>query len=108
MEILVDASLCSKSGGVQVALAFINQISADSNFEIICVVSPQLNEQINTNVKKRIKHYYIENIEPIYKKFSQGKRISLIEKKHNPAFKIESLDKAFIIDLKRLLKNVTG
>src|SRR5690606_27368897 len=26
----------------------------------------------------------------------------------NPVFKIESLDKAFIIDLKRLLENVTG
>ena len=86
MEILVDASLCSKGGGVQVALAFINQISADSNFEIICVVSPQLNEQINTNVKKRIKHYYIEKNENIFKKLQQGRRISLIEERHNPDF----------------------
>lgn len=84
MRILIDSSIVSKGGGVQVALSFIENISIDPGFEVICVVNPEIDKQLSTLAKKKIKHYYIESIEPSYKKFSQGKRISLIEQKHKP------------------------
>lgn len=86
MKILIDCSIVSKGGGVQVALSIIENIAVDKNFEVVCVVNTEIDKQLSLSAKNGIKHYYIENIEPIYKKFSQGKRISLIEKKHNPDF----------------------
>ncbi|ETR96552.1 glycosyltransferase [Acinetobacter lactucae] len=86
MKILIDSSIVSKGGGVQVALSIIENIAADKDFEVVCVVNTEIDKQLSLSVRNNIKHYYIENIEPIYKKFSQGKRISLIEKKHNPDF----------------------
>ncbi|EXS32112.1 glycosyltransferase [Acinetobacter sp. 826659] len=86
MKILIDSSIVSKGGGVQVALSIIENITADKDFEVVCVVNTEIDKQLSLSARNNIKHYYIENIEPIYKKFSQGKRISLIEKKHNPDF----------------------
>ncbi|WP_447511907.1 glycosyltransferase [Acinetobacter geminorum] len=86
MKILIDSSIVSKGGGVQVALSIIENIAADKDFEVVCVVNNEIDKQLSLSARNNIKHYYIENIEPIYKKFSQGKRISLIEKKHNPDF----------------------
>lgn len=86
MKILIDSSIVSKGGGVQVALSIIENIAADKDFEVVCVVNAEIDKQLSLSARNNIKHYYIENIEPIYKKFSQGKRISLIEKKHNPDF----------------------
>lgn len=86
MKILIDSSIVSKGGGVQVALSIIENIAADKDFEVVCVVNTEIDKQLSLSARNNIKHYYIENIEPIYKKFSQGKRISLIEKKHNPDF----------------------
>lgn len=82
--ILVDASITSKGGGLQVALSFIENIAIDPSFEVICVVNPEIDKQLSNLAKDSIKHYYVESIEPIYKKFAQGKRISKIEQKHNP------------------------
>lgn len=84
MKLMIDASICSKGGGVQVALSFIENIAIDSSFKVICVVNPEIDQQLSLQAKENIKHYYVESIEPIYKKISQGKRISEIEKKHNP------------------------
>lgn len=84
MKILIDASLCSKGGGVQVALALLENIAIDSTFEVICVVNYEIASQLSNLAKQRIEHYYIENIEPIHKKNSQAKRISDIEVKHKP------------------------
>lgn len=84
MKILIDASIVSKGGGVQVALALLENISRDPTFEVICVVNPEIDKQLSILAKKNIKHYYIESIEPIYKKFFQGKRIAEIEKRHKP------------------------
>jgi len=86
MKILIDSSIVSKGGGVQVALSIIENIAADKDFEVVCVVNTEIDKQLSLSARNNIKHYYIENIEPIYKKFSQGKRISLIEQKHNPDF----------------------
>jgi glycosyltransferase involved in cell wall biosynthesis len=86
MKIMVDASITSKGGGVQVALSLIENIAVDPTFEVICVVNPEIDKQLSILTKQKIKHYYIESIEPIYRKFLQGKRISEIEKKYNPSF----------------------
>lgn len=84
--ILIDASITSKGGGVQVALSFIENIVLDSSFEVVCVVNSEIDKQLSNLAKERIKYYHIENVEPIYKKFFQGKRISDLEKKYNPDF----------------------
>ncbi|AZC01301.1 hypothetical protein DKE52_020220 [Acinetobacter pittii] len=78
--------LFPKGGGVQVALSIIENIATDENFEVICVVNTEIDKQLSLSAKSNIEHYYVENIEPIYKKFIQGKRISLIEQKHKPDF----------------------
>ena len=84
MRIFIDASVVSKGGGVQVALSFIENIAFDPNFEVICIVNPEIDKQLSNLVKQNIKYYYIESIEPIYNKFFQGNRISKIEKKYKP------------------------
>lgn len=84
MKVLLDASICSKGGGIQVALALIENISKDQNFEVVCIVNPEIDQQLSLRAKENITHYYVEKIEPIYKKISQGKRIAEIEKRHKP------------------------
>lgn len=84
MKILVDASVCSKGGGVQVALALINNIALDQAFEVICVTSEQVDAQLTSEIKFSIQHYYPEKNENIFGKKRQGKRLLEIEKKHNP------------------------
>lgn len=84
MKILIDASLTSKGGGVQVALSVLENISLDPLFEVICVVNPEIDQQLSAVAKKSIKYYYVEKVEPIYRKFLQGRRIAKIEKKHKP------------------------
>jgi len=84
MKIMVDAAITSKGGGVQVALSIIENIALDPSFDVICVVNPEIDKQLSIKAKESVEHYYVESIEPIYKKFAQGKRISKIEKKHNP------------------------
>ena len=86
MKILVDASITSIGGGVQVALSVIENIANDNDFDVICVTNPEIDRQLSENTKSKFKHYYVEDIVPIYSKFKQGGRLSLIEKKHNPDF----------------------
>lgn len=84
VRLMIDASIVSKGGGVQVALSLIENIAIDPSFEVICVVNPEIDKQLSILAKESIKHYYVESIEPIYKKISQGKRIAEIEKRHKP------------------------
>lgn len=84
MIILIDASITSKGGGVQVALSLIENIAADSDFQVTCIVNSEIDKQLSSATKDSFENYYVEKIEPIYKKFSQGKRISKIEKLINP------------------------
>lgn len=84
MKILIDASISSKGGGVQVALSLIKNISQDPQFEIVCVTSPQVDAQLSDEVKSKIGYYYAEKNESIFGKRRQGKRIALIEEKHRP------------------------
>lgn len=84
MKLMIDASVCSKGGGVQVALSFLENIAFDSEFELICVVNPEIDKQLSIAAKDKIKDYYVECVEPVYKKIIQGQRISKIEKNHAP------------------------
>ncbi|MFW2075065.1 glycosyltransferase [Acinetobacter gerneri] len=84
MKILIDASVCSKGGGVQVALSLIKNIISDSEFEVIFVSSPQIDSQLTDEQKSKIKYYYSEINENIFGKRRQGKRLKSIEEKHNP------------------------
>lgn len=84
MKILIDASVCSKGGGVQVALSLINNIILDSSFEVILVASPQIDAQLTNAQKTKISFYYAEVDENILNKNKQGKRLSEIEKMHEP------------------------
>lgn len=84
MKILIDASVCSKGGGVQVALSLISNIISDPLFEVIFVASPQIDAQLTNAQKTKISFYYAEVDENILNKKKQGKRLSEIEKKHQP------------------------
>ncbi|AVZ86872.1 glycosyltransferase [Acinetobacter sp. WCHA45] len=84
MKILVDASLVSKGGGVQVALAFLENISKDPCFKAICIVNEVIDRQLDYSVKDNFYFYCVEESVPIYKKFRQGKRISVLERRFNP------------------------
>lgn len=84
MKILIDASVCSKGGGVQVALSLINNIILDPTFDVIFVASPQIDTQLTDAQKTKISFYYPEIDENILNKTKQGKRLSEIEKKHQP------------------------
>ena len=84
MKILIDASVCSIGGGVQVALAVINNIAQDPTFDVICVTSPQVDMQLSPEIKAKITYYYPEVNENIFGKRKQGKRLSAIEEKYKP------------------------
>ncbi|WP_180028522.1 glycosyltransferase [Acinetobacter sp. YH16032] len=86
MKLMVDASITSVGGGVQVALAFIENIANDPEFEVICVVNTQIDQQLSVLTKSKFKHYYVENTVSVFFKFFQGFRISKIEKKYKPDF----------------------
>lgn len=86
MKILIDASITSIGGGVQVALSLIENIANDNDFEVICVTNPEIDRQLTESIKSKFKHYYVENIVPMHLKFIQGKRLAKIEKDHNPDF----------------------
>ena len=79
MKILIDASVCSIGGGVQVALAVINNIAQDPTFDVICVTSPQVDMQLSPEIKAKITYYYPEVNENIFGKRKQGKRLSAIK-----------------------------
>lgn len=83
---MIDTSVCSKGGGVQVALSLINNIVMDSIFEVILVASPQIDTQLTEDIKSKISHYYVELDESILGKKKQGRRLAFIEKKHKPDF----------------------
>ena len=86
MKVLIDASIIVKGGGLQVALSLINNIALDKDFELICVVSPQLDSQIEEKIKNNISYYHVEKNEPIFNKFKQGKRLANIENLYKPDF----------------------
>ena len=45
---------------MQVALALLDNIAIDPTFEVICVVNSEIDSQLSTLAKGKIKHYFIE------------------------------------------------
>lgn len=84
LRLFVDASILAKGGGVQVAYSFICNIVNDPLFEITLVVSPQLDLQLPLPIKTKIKNYYVEKNEPVWKKFKQAHRLKKMEELHCP------------------------
>ena len=81
---MIDASLQSVGGGVQVAVNFINNI-LNSHFadELLIVVSPQVDKQINSSLKNNVNYYVFDNARG-FLKFWQGIQLSKLEKKFKP------------------------
>lgn len=84
MRVLIDASVCSKGGAVQVVLALLNNILYDDYFEVISVVSPEIDSQIPLEQKNRALAYHVEKNENVLNKHKQGKRLLAIEKLSKP------------------------
>lgn len=84
MKLMIDASLQSVGGGVQVAVNFINNI-LNSHFadELLIVVSPQVDKQINSSLKNNVNYYVFDNARGVLK-FWQGVQLSKLEKKFKP------------------------
>ena len=56
-KIMIDASITSKGGGVQVSLALIENIVKDSDFEVIFIANTEIDKQLPIEVKSKIKYY---------------------------------------------------
>ncbi|WP_314296016.1 glycosyltransferase [Acinetobacter schindleri] len=84
IKLLIDASIVAKGGGVQVAYSFICNIVKDPSFDLVLVVSPQLDKQLPNDLKLEVPHYYVEKNEPIWKKHEQARRLVKIESLHLP------------------------
>ena len=84
MKLMKHASLQSVGGGVQVAVNFINNI-LNSHFadELLIVVSPQVDKQINSSLKNNVNYYVFDNARG-FLKFWQGIQLSKLEKKFKP------------------------
>lgn len=84
MRLMIDASLQSVGGGVQVAVNFINNILNDKFIDdLLIIVSPQVDEQIDVNLKPKTNYYVFPNSSSFFK-FKQGKELSELEKKFKP------------------------
>lgn len=85
MKLMIDASLQSVGGGVQVAVNFINNVLNNSGFadELLIIVSPQVDKQIKSSFKKN-KNYYVFDNKKGFLKFLQGCELSKLEERFKP------------------------
>lgn len=84
MKLFLDCSLLSIGGGVQVGLSIIYNIVNDSNFQLIVAASPQINEQLDDNIKNQLFAYHVLENVSIFKKIKQGKVLAQLEERYNP------------------------
>lgn len=84
MKLFLDCSLLSIGGGVQVGLGLIHNIVNDSDFQLILVASPQINEQISDDIKNKLFAYHVLENVSIFKKIKQGRFLAQLEEKYNP------------------------
>ncbi|QNY06380.1 hypothetical protein IC763_19720 [Acinetobacter seifertii] len=83
-RLLVDATLISIGGGVQVGINLIANLIKDNDFEVVLVASPQISTQLTQSQKDSCFYFIEEKNEPIWKKRLQGRRILEIEKQYKP------------------------
>lgn len=84
MKLMIDASLQSVGGGVQVAVNFINNILKDCFItDLLVVVSPQVDKQI-LNKDKLGKNYIVVENTKGFLKFKQGSYLKKLEHDFKP------------------------
>lgn len=84
MKLLLDCSLLSIGGGIQVGLSVIENVANDPDFETVLVCSPQIDAQLSHVTRNKLYAYYVVPNLPFYKKSKQGKYLSKLEKKYRP------------------------
>ena len=84
MRLLVDCSVLSVGGGLQVGLSLINNIAFDSDFELIIIASHEIDHQISQEVKDKVLSYTCLPKTSGFKKIKLNKKIKSIEEQYNP------------------------
>ena len=84
MKILIDCSLLTIGGGVQVALSLLLNIAKDKQFQSIVVATRQIDQQLPDDIKKLFYVYYVLDSVSIYRKYKQSHFFSKIEEKYTP------------------------
>lgn len=84
MKLLLDCSLLSIGGGIQVGLSIIENVANDPDFETVIVCSPQINAQLSDATRNKLYACHVVPNLPFYKKSKQGKYLSKLERKYRP------------------------
>lgn len=84
MKLLLDCSLLSIGGGIQVGLSVIENMANDPDFETVLVCSPQIDTQLSDTTRNKLYACHVVPNLPFYKKSKQGKYLSKLERKHKP------------------------
>lgn len=84
MKILIDCSLLTIGGGIQVALSLLLNIAKDNEFQSIVVATHQIDQQLPNDIKKLFYAYYVLDSVPVYKKYKQAHFFSNLEEKYTP------------------------
>lgn len=84
MKLMIDASLQSVGGGVQVALSLLLNIAKDKQFQSIVVVTHQIDQQLPIDIKKLFYAYFVLDSVPVYKKYKQAHFFTRLEEKYMP------------------------
>lgn len=84
MRLLIDCSVLSVGGGLQVGLSLINNIAYDNDFELIIIASHEIDKQIPKIIKDRVLSYTCLPQCSGLKKIKFNKKIKLIENRYHP------------------------
>lgn len=84
MKILIDCSLLTIGGGVQVALSLLLNIAKDKQFQSVVIVTHQIDQQLTDSIKNLFYAYYVLDSVPMYQKYKQAHFFSKLEEKYTP------------------------
>lgn len=84
MKLLLDCSLLSIGGGIQVGLSVIHNLANDLDFKTILICSPQIDAQLSDEIRNKLYAYHIIPNVPFYGKINQAKYISKLENQYKP------------------------
>lgn len=84
MKILLDCSLLSVGGGIQVGLSIIENMVYDPDFKTILICTPQIYDQLSRAILDKLEHYHVLPNVPFHEKTRQGKIIAELEKRYQP------------------------
>lgn len=84
MIILIDCSVLSVGGGLQVGLSLIKNIAYDEEFDVIIIASYEIDQQIPQAIKDKVSFYFALPHLSGLKKIKFNKQIKAIEAKFQP------------------------